>query len=51
MKNQTPKSWVIIDIKTGKAVYETFNKKILLKIDKARFTVKPIKEYLEGLNK
>ena len=44
-------SWVIVEIETGKAVFETFNEKIILKVNTNKYKVVPIYEYLCSLNK
>jgi hypothetical protein len=45
------KSWVIVEIATGKAVFETFNEKLTKKINLDKYKVVPILEYLVALNR
>ena len=44
-------SWVIVDRKTNKAVLETYNPKVVRAINKAKYTVVPILQYLGDLNR
>lgn len=46
----TTASWVIVDIKTGKAVMETWNKKIADAVDTKKYVVVEVLEYLVGVN-
>lgn len=43
-------SWVIVDNATGKAVLETFNEKLLVKVNIEKYRAIPILEYLVSLN-
>ena len=45
------KSWVIVEITTGKAVFETFNEKLTKKINLDKYKVVPILDYLYALNR
>lgn len=45
-----PASWVIIEKSSGKAVRETFTKKVADAINKDKYKAVPIQEYLGGLN-
>ena len=44
------KSWVIVDRTTGEAVFETFNEKLIAKVNTEKYKVIPILEYLYALN-
>ena len=44
-------SWIIIDKATGKAVLETFNRKVASAINTERYEVVPILQYLYQLNR
>jgi len=48
---KTTSSWVIIDNVTNRPLFETFSKKIALSINKNRYKVVPILEYLQNFNK
>lgn len=43
-------SWVIVDKATGRAVFETFNRSTVDKINTASYRVVPILEWLQSLN-
>ena len=44
-------SWVIINIATGKAVFETFNENTAKAVNTKLYRAIPILEYLQSLNK
>lgn len=44
-------SWIIISKATGKAVMETFSLKQVAMVNRDKYDVKPILEYLQGLNR
>jgi len=44
-------SWVIIEKSTGNAICEIFTESITKKINTEKYTVMPILEYLQSLNK
>jgi hypothetical protein len=44
-------SWVIVNLKTGEAILETFNFSLTEKINKAKYKVVPILEYLGEFNR
>lgn len=44
-------SWIIVEIETGKAVLETWNRKIAAAINADKYRAVPALEYLAGLNK
>ena len=44
-------SWVIICKKTGEAILETYEKRVVDKINTSNYKIVPILEYLQGLNK
>lgn len=44
-------SWVICEIATGKAIFETYNPKIVEILNTKRYKAVPILEYLCSLNK
>lgn len=44
-------SWVIVDRATGKAVFETFSKRIATAINLERYDVVPILQYLQDINR
>lgn len=46
----TPASYVIVSKETGKAVFETFEKKIADAINTEKYKAVPILEYLYNLN-
>ena len=50
MKSFGKASWVIVSKKTGKAVFETFSATTAQAINKERYDVVPILEYLQSLN-
>lgn len=43
-------SWVIVNIETGEAVLETFNKDVILRLNTAKYKAVPIAEYLGCIN-
>lgn len=43
-------SYVIVSKGTGKAVFETFHRKIAVRINTAKYEIVPIKEWLIRLN-
>lgn len=43
-------SWIILNKETRQAVYETWQKRVTLKINKEKYIVKTAKEYLSKLN-
>ncbi|MEJ7644249.1 MAG: hypothetical protein WKF87_06620 [Chryseolinea sp.] len=45
------KSWVIVHKETGVAVLETYSHTITLQINTDKFSVIPILQYLQDLNK
>lgn len=47
---QSSPSYVIVNINTGKALFETFNKKVADAINTKRYRAVPIGEYLASLN-
>ena len=44
-------SWVIIRKATGEAVMETFSLDVVGLVNRDKYDVKPILEYLQGLNR
>lgn len=44
-------SWVIIEIATGNAIFETFNKGTADSINTGKYKAVPILEYLQSVNK
>ena len=44
-------SWVIRERATGKVVMETFNAKVIEKLNAERYEAVPILEYLQSLNR
>ncbi len=44
-------SWVIIELSTNKAIFETFSKSVTKKINAKKYKCIPILEYLQSLNK
>lgn len=45
-------SWVIIELSTGKPVFETFNETLATKhLNTAKFKAVPILQWLQSLNK
>jgi hypothetical protein len=44
-------SWVIIEIATGNAIFETFNKITASAVNANKYKAVPILEYLQSLNK
>lgn len=49
---QTTASWVIVELSTGKAVFETFNETLATKhLNTVQFKAVPILEWLQSLNK
>lgn len=44
-------SWIIVSRATGKAVLETFNPRIAAAVNRARYDVLPVLEYLQNLNR
>ena len=44
-------SWVIVNKKTGNAIYETFSEKYAAAINLEKYSVVPVLEWLQGLNK
>ena len=44
-------SWVIVEKATGKAVLETFNRKVASAVNTKRYEVVPILQYLYKLNR
>jgi hypothetical protein len=46
-----PASYVIVDRVTGKAVAEFYDAAIVAKVNRARYDVMPILEYLYSLNR
>lgn len=44
-------SWVVIDKKTGKALFETFTCELCQSINTSEYKVIPIMEYLQDLNR
>ena len=47
----TTASWVIVDITTKQAIFETFNESILSKLNTEKYQAVPILAYLQSLNK
>jgi hypothetical protein len=43
-------SWVIVNIETGEAVLETFNKGVISRLNTAKYKAVPIAEYLGTIN-
>ncbi len=43
-------SWVIVNRRTGQAVRETFEKTLADRVNRARYEVLPILEYLQRFN-
>lgn len=43
-------SWVIVEKTTGRAVFETFNFKLTLRVNREKYDVLPIYQYLCSLN-
>ncbi len=49
---QTTASWVIVELSTGKPVFETYNETLATKhLNVAKFKAVPILEWLQSLNK
>jgi hypothetical protein len=48
---RTSASWVFVERATGKAVMETFNPKLVAKLNTEKYRAVPIGEYLAGFNK
>jgi len=46
-----PASWVIVNIATGFAVFETFNENTAKAVNTRLYRAVPILEYLQSLNK
>ena len=44
-------SWVVVDKKTGTAIFETYVEKTAMGIDADKYTAVPILEYLQSINK
>jgi len=44
-------SWVVVRKSTGKAVLETYDKRVTAKVNRDAYTVLPILEYLYSLNR
>lgn len=44
-------SWVIRNIETQEVVMETFNEKLVAKLNVAKYEAVPILEYLQSLNR
>lgn len=44
-------SWVIVEKKTQKAIFETYSKKVADAINKTKYEALPARKYLEQLNK
>lgn len=45
-------SWVIVELSTGKSVFETYNETLAAKhLNTAKFKAVPILEWLQGINK
>jgi len=48
---EKPASWVIVDLETGRALYETFSAATVANIvNPSRYRAVPILEYLQTLN-
>ena len=43
-------SWVIVEKATGKAIFETFNSKVADAVNREKYEVVPILEYLVSIN-
>ena len=43
-------SWVLVELSTGKAIYETWSEAIADKVNTDKYKAVPIMEYLQGLN-
>lgn len=43
-------SWVVVEKKTGTAIFETYTKKIAMSINTNKYTAVPILEYLQSIN-
>ena len=43
-------SWVVTDKATGAAVLETWQASVAAKVNRDRYDVTPVMEYLQGLN-
>ena len=56
MRNKLPDleswcgSWIVIDRKTGRAVFETFSRSVAEKINQTRYEVKTAYQHLVSLN-
>jgi hypothetical protein len=44
-------SWVIVEKNTGKAVFETYSRKMADAVNRKKFNVLPILEYLQEFNR
>ena len=44
-------SWVVVEIATGKAIFETFSLKTANRVNMNKYRVVPILEYLVTLNR
>ena len=44
-------SWVIVDKITNKAIFETFNETLAIKINVEKYEAVPVLQYLQNLNK
>ncbi len=44
-------SWVIVSKETGKAIFETFNRKLADKVNTEKYRVVPVLEWLQEFNR
>ena len=44
-------SWVIVELSTKKAIFETFSESVANAINRSKYQVVPIMAYLQSLNK
>ncbi len=51
IKDMKTASWVIVRKDTGEAIFETFNEKLVSKINHQKFKAVPILDYLQELNR
>lgn len=45
-----PSSWVIVELESGRALFETFNENLLPSLNTQKYKAVPIHEYLCKLN-
>jgi hypothetical protein len=47
---RTPASWVIVDRRTGEAIFETYSASVAAKVNVAKYEVVTILEWLQRIN-